>query len=183
MEQFMLYSSFAISLINLIVATIPVAFHYFDWRKQLVMTIAENEVTKEKFKLTIVYYNNGYKSMILANSYISLNKRNNVNVFTKDNMFASMKGMSPIMLEGKKHYGIEIEYPISDLSKIENDIDIHVHTSYVCFDGIYYNDNSIIGMLTKNDEAPMIVSIFHERIKLAKNNPIATMRGYVQKMN
>lgn len=183
MEQIMLYSSFIISIINLVVATIPVAFHYFDWRKQLIMTVAENKVTKEKFKLTIVYYNNGYKPMILANSYISLSNRNKVNAFTKDNMFASMKCMRPVMLEGKKHCGIEIEYLISDLSKIEEDIDIHVHTSYVCFEGIYYNDNSIVGMLNRNDEIPIIVSVFHERIKLAKNKSIATMRGYVQRMN
>lgn len=183
MEEIMLYSSFAISIINLVVATIPVAFHYFDWRKQLIMTIAENEVTKENFKLTIVYYNNGYKSMILANSYISLNNRNKVNAFTKDNMFASMKGMNPIMLEGKKHCGIEIEYPISDLSKIENDIDIHVHTSYVCFEGMYYTDNSIVGMLNRNDEAPIIVSVSHKSIELSKEQPIATMRGYIERLN
>ena len=121
--------------------------------------------------------------MILAKSYISLNNRNKVNEFTKDNMFASMICMSPIMLESKKHCGIEIEYPISDLSKIEEGIDIHVHTSYICFEGIYYNDNSIVGMLNKNDEVPIIVSVFHERIKLAKNKPIATMRGYMQRMN
>ena len=182
MEEIMLYSSFVISIINLVVASIPVAFDYFDWRKQLVMTIAENEVAKEKFKLTVVYYNNGYKPMILANSYISLSSKTRVNAFTKDNMFASMKGMKPIMLEGKKHCGTEIEYHISDLSKIGNDIDIHVHTSYICFEGIYYTDNSVVGVIDKNDEAPIIVSVFHERIKLAKNNPIATMRGYVQRI-
>ena len=183
MEQILLYSSFVISILNLVVATIPVAFHYFDWRKQLVMTIAQNEVTKEKFKLTIVYYNNGYKSMILANSYISLNNKKRINAFTKDNMFTSIKGMKPIMLEGKKHCGIEIEYPISDVSKIENNIDIHVHTSYVCFKGIYYTDNSIVGVLNRNDEVSMIVSVFHKRMKLSKEQPIATARGYVKKFN
>ena len=175
-----------ISFLSLLVSVVALLFSLrpvLCKKKELVMTIAENSINKDMIKLSIVYYNKGYKSMILAKSYISLNNRNKVNEFTKDNMFASMKCMSPIMLESKKHCGIEIEYPISDLSKIEEGIDIHVHTSYICFEGIYYNDNSIVGMLNKNDEVPIIVSVFHERIKLAKNKPIATMRGYMQRMN
>lgn len=170
--------SFIVSFIALYFSLKPVLCK----KKELFMTVAENGIDRDKIRLSIVYYNNGYKSMILANSYISLNNRNKVNAFAKDNMFASMKGMKPIMLEGKKHCGIEIEYPISDLPKIENDIDIHVHTSYVCFEGMYYTDNSIVGILNRNDETPMIVSVFHERIELSKEQPIATMRGYIEKV-
>ena len=173
------FLSFIVSFIALYFSLKPVLCK----KKELFMTVAENSIDKDKIRLSIVYYNNGYKPMILANSYISLSSKTRVNAFTKDNMFASMKGMKPIMLEGKKHYGIEIEYPISDLSKIETGVDIHIHTSFVCFDGVYYTDNSIVGMLDKNDEVPIIVSVFHERIELSKDQPITTMRGYIKRFN
>ena len=104
--------SFIVSFLALYFSLRPVLCK----RKELFMTVAENSIDRDKIRLSIVYYNNGYKSMILANSYISLSSKTRVNAFTKDNMFVSMKGMKPIMLEGKKHCGIEIEYSISDLS-------------------------------------------------------------------
>lgn len=76
-----------------------------------------------------------------------------------------------------------MEYSIFDVNKVKQDIDIHVHTSYICYEGIYYNDKSTVGLININDISPVIVTVCHKRIRLAKIQSLFTMQGCINRLN
>lgn len=172
--------SLAISLFTLIVTGIPVLCHYFDWRKKIVMTVAESKVEKDKIRISLVYVNRGYKQLIISNSFISLGATTDSNRFTEGNMVASQSKFTPIILNGKNNIGIILEYSIPKLSNINNETKVYIHTHYVCFKGKFLFDRIEIGSLGNNDISPAFLTLTHKSIELKNQEGLLSMNGYIE---
>lgn len=174
--------SLTISLFTLIVTGIPILCHYFDWRRKIVMTVAESKVEIDKIRISLVYVNRGYKQLIISNSFISLSTMNDSNRFTVGNMVASESKFTPIILKGKSNIGVILEYSIPKLSYIDNETKVYIHTHYVCFKGKYLFDRIEIGNLGKNDTIPVFLTLTHESVELKNQESLLSMNGYIEEL-
>lgn len=167
----------SLSLVAIIISffsATPIYYIYFRKKERILLTVAENKIENEKLKLSIVYSNVEYRQSIITNSFIQLNSKADVSRFTEENYLSGKDWIIPVVLSGKEHVSIILEYPLPNIVQ-EEKIDVVIKTCYISSEGDSYCDDFNIGFLSKNDIGRMYIYVEHLEHKLEKTKTLATI--------
>lgn len=153
--------SIVVSCVALFFTALPIYKKFMSKKEVILLVVSEKKIENDSIKLSVVYFNDVYRDVLISNSFISLNNKKNIGNFTYDNKESVERWIVPIVLEGKKHAAVQLEYKVDWNIVQSGEVDIYVETDYISSVGKKCHDSFLCGHLSITEMGHRIIEMKH----------------------
>lgn len=176
MEFIISIASLLISVIALYFTALPTYRKYMSKEEKILLTIADDKIEDSVVHLSVVYFNDAYRDVLIANSFIQLDNVDHAGYFTYENKLLAERWISPILLEGKKQAFVRLEYKFDWARTSQADVKLRVVTLYTNSHGKQCSDSFTCGRLYANERRCPVIEAYHIGHRLDSTERMYSMK-------